>query len=939
MTILAKGDSVSKHGFLTCHLGRTRQLGWFVGLSSIVILSILVLWYFAKPLWSGPSEQPHDPRTTPLSEQNYYAPKQTCIACHETEFRLWYGSNHHLAMSEPISDVLRGDFNDTQYVHVGFDDLANLSDDERKIVLAEIDLVVIAKGLTDAKPNVLPKINAVLSPEDQEQLAKLTQYYIASVATETATAKRTSDGSSMTFGRACPVRAGDAQLAHAEVVDAMQRLAAEGKVDLSFGQLYRFSMQHNRPMVECENSYGERETFAVKYAFGNSPMQQYLIAFDDGRVQCLPVAWDVDRRRWFHLYPKERILHDDVLFWTRPSQNWNYMCAGCHATNLHKNYDVSSNTYHTRWSEMGVGCQSCHGPGGLHVERMSIPGIAMIGNRATDMALPIFSQMSARDEVETCASCHAHRRVLREGVPPPGSHFLDFYVPAMIDGNLFYADGQILEEDYEYTSFMQCRMSVENVRCTTCHDPHSSRPTHEGNNLCTQCHDASYDSPEHHFHEAATLSGTLCIECHAPTTNYMVIRPRHDHHFKVPDPELTIRLGIPNACNNCHNNPAKAETPEWALRWVRYWYGQPDPTHREHFAFAISGGRNVDADALPKLSALAVNRDVKQVRPIVRASAIALLGRYPAAETLQARAGALSDSDPLVRLAAVSTFESAMPDERFAYLLPLLNDEKYAVRCEAARLLSVVPPGRFPVDAKSAFDVALREYVESQDASLDHPAAHLNLAVLWENLAMPEIDAAQDSTSATIRKLTQKSLDAYQQALSIDPDFLPARINLAMLHNSRDEPQEAESQLRRVTELAPDNGEGFYSLGLLFAEQKRLTEAEAAIGKAVTLMPGNSRVLYNHGLLLLQAGKPDESERQLIRAYQADQAVTGRSHAASDSVDIMRALVSVSLAKREYEKALGRIQLLQRLEPNNPNWAVLFNQVHIQYRQEQNRPE
>ena len=918
--------------FVAYFFRNNRHIAWFVGLLSISVLSCLVLWYFAQSISGEQSEQPHAARTTSLSEQNYYAPKQSCASCHDKEYRLWYDSNHHRAMGEPITDGFRGDFNDTQYIHVGFDDLAELSDDELKAVLNEVDLTIIAQGLTDAKPTVLLRINAVLSPENQEQLAKLTHHYIASVTTETATAKRASDGSAMTFGKVCPVRAGDSQLAHAEVVDTMQRLAIEGKIDLSFGQLYRFFMQRNRPMVECENSRGEREIFAVKYTFGNSPMQQYLVEFDDGRVQCLPMTWDVERGRWFHLYPKERILHDDVLFWTRPAQNWNYMCAGCHTTNLHKNYDVASNTYRTRWSEMGVGCQSCHGPGGWHVERMSIPGITPTGNRATDMALPIFSQMTAQDEVETCAPCHAHRRVLREGAAPPDSHFLDYYVPAMIDGNLFYADGQILEEDYEYTSFMQCRMSVENVRCTTCHDPHTSKLTHNGNNLCLQCHNAGYDSPKHHFHEDETQPGTQCIECHAPTHNYMVIRPRHDHNFKVPDPDLTIRLGIPNACNNCHNDPVKSETPEWASRWIRHWYDKSDQTQpqREHFAYAISGGRNGNADALPKLLDVATNNDVKQVRPIVRASAIALLGRYPTAETLTARVTALSDDDPNVRLAAASTFESAMPDERLTHLLPLLDDEKYAIRCEAARLLSVVPPGWFPADKKASYQTTLRDYVESQNASLDHPAAHLNLAVLWENLAMPEIYAAQGAMPITdVRKRTQISLDAYRQALAIDPDFLPARINLAMLHNSRNEPQEAEIQLRRVTEIAPENGEGFYSLALLLAEQNRLDEAEKAFAKAATLMPDNARLLYNHGLLLLQLGNTDESERQLIRAYQADQ----------NSVDIMRALVSVSLAKREYEKALGRIQLLRRMEPNNPSWQALFNQVQLQYRQEQNRSE
>ncbi len=839
-------------------------------------------------------------------------------------------------MGEPTPDMLRGDFNDTQFVHVGFDDLAKLSDDERKAVLAEIDLSVLAKALTDAKPEVLPKITAVLSPQDAAKLRQLMGHFVATVSAETATAKRSPDGAAMTFGKVCPVRMGDTQQAQGEIVAVMQRLADAGKIDLSFGQRFRFFMQGNRPMVECENSRGERETFAIKYTFGIAPLQQYLVEFDDGRVQCLPVAWDVERGRWFHVYPKERILSGDPLFWTKPAQNWNYMCASCHTTNLHKNFDVASNSYRTRWSEMCVGCQSCHGPGGLHVERMSIPGVESTGDRATDMALPIFSQMSARDEIETCAPCHAHRRVLREGASPPGSHFLDDYAPSLIDGNLFYADGQILEEDYEYTSFLQCRMSVENVRCTTCHDPHSSKLTREGNLLCLQCHDAEYDSPKHHFHEDASRPGTQCVECHMPTTTYMVIAPRHDHDIKVPDPELTIRLGIPNACNQCHDDPAAGETPEWALRWVRHWYGankseaEPQPDHFNlQVASAISGGRNGDADALPKLLSVAGNRDAKRLRPITRASALALLGRYPTAESLAMRTAALADHDPHVRLATVSTFESATPDERRERLLPLLRDEKYAVRCEAARLLSVVPPDRLTAEEKESLDAGIAEYIASQNASLDHPAAHLNLAVLWENLAMPKIFASQNTSLVEIRQLTQNSLAAYRQALLLDPEFVPARINLAMLHNLRSEPLEAESQLRRVTELTPENGEGFYSLGLFLAEHNRLPEADAALAKAAALMPGNARVLYNHGLLLLQLGKPDEAETQLIRAYRIDQ----------NSTDILFALVSAAVAKREYEKALGRVQLLQRLEPDNPQWPALFQKVRLQFLQRQHRLE
>ncbi|MDR1385633.1 MAG: hypothetical protein LBJ67_17560 [Planctomycetaceae bacterium] len=946
---------------------------------------------------SEPAQTPKtDYRAIPLSKQNYYAPRQSCVTCHEKEFRLWYGSNHQLAMGvatfNPDSsgaDITRrpqniragfsdaqfvqADFNDTQYIHVGFDDLPKLTDSECRLVLNETDLTTVAKALTDANPDVLPKIVAVLSPEENQQLQTLMTQYQATVQPQNAVPKPISQGGKISFGKICPVRATDTQAAHAQVVNAMQKLAAEKKIDISFGQLFRFFKRENHPMVECDNNKGKREAFEIKYTFGVRPLQQYLVEFGDGRVQCLPTAWDLDNKRWFHLYPKEQIFYNDPLHWTKSSQNWNYMCASCHSTDLQKHYDVDNNRYRTKWSEMSVGCQSCHGQCGLHVERMSIPGLAKTGNRENDMATPIFSDMNHRGEIETCAGCHAHRRTLREGTPQPGEHFFDHFIPSLIDGNLFYADGQILEEDYEYTSFLQSRMAMENVRCTTCHDPHSSKLTLEGNKLCTQCHDMAYDSPKHHHHEIATnvspsfssepaaQAGTLCADCHLPVTTYMVITPRHDHHIKIPDPELTIQLGVTNACNVCHNDAKAGETPEWALRWVRQWYGEKKAGTSEHYAFAISGGRTGDEQALPKLLAVANNLDVKQIRPVIRASAISLLGRYSAQQTLSARVAGLTDSDAHVRLASVATFENATIEERIAHLLPLLTDKTYAVRCEAARLLSIVPPSQIPSVVQPQFDAALRDYIRSQDASLDHPAAHLNLAVLWENLAMPKItnaqqkvqrdveqlqqsyyqdavangaapsqlqtlqqdlskkiEQSQNSVIPLIRESTQKSLEEYHRATALDPDFFPARINLAMLHNFRAEPQLAEQELRHAVQIDPTSGEAFYSLGLLLAEQNRLADAENVLDKAQSLLKNNPRALYNHGLLLFQLRKTDAAEKQLLRAFQFDQS----------STDILQVLANISVEKKEYEKALGRIQLLQQLDPNNREWQQFFNRIY-----------
>ena len=113
-------------------------------------------------------------------------------------------------------------------------------------------------------------------------------------------------------------------------------------------------------------------TFQVKYTFGVDPLQQYLIEFPDGRVQALSIAWDTRPKdkggqRWIHLYPNEQIKHDDILHWTKLNQNWNFMCAECHSTGVHKNYDAANDRYATTWAEISVGCEACHGQGSSHV--------------------------------------------------------------------------------------------------------------------------------------------------------------------------------------------------------------------------------------------------------------------------------------------------------------------------------------------------------------------------------------------------------------------------------------------------------------------------------------------------------------------------------------------------------------------------------------------
>jgi len=360
-----------------------------------------------------------------------------------------------------------------------------------------------------------------------------------------------------------------------------------------FGVTSSFFRKDGAFMVRTEGADGTLHDYPIKYTFGVEPLQQYLVEFPGGRLQALSLAWDTRSKvqggqRWFHLYPDQKIAHDDELHWTKPSQNWNSMCAECHSTYLQKNYDPATQTFSTTWSEIDVSCEACHGSGAEHVawaERKpgwekyaSGKGLAItlderrnvVWSMDAETGNAIRSQARTGDkEIGMCARCHARRSPISRNYVH-GEPFMDHYLPRLLDDGMYFADGQIDDEVYVYGSFLQSRMYHAGVTCSDCHEPYSLALRAPGNGVCLQCHQAEkYNSEKHHFHEADS-PGASCAECHMPPRTYMVVDPRHDHSMRIPRPDISVKLETPNACTNCH----ASQSGEWAAEQVRKWYGR-----------------------------------------------------------------------------------------------------------------------------------------------------------------------------------------------------------------------------------------------------------------------------------------------------------------------------------------------------------------------------
>ena len=175
-----------------------------------------------------------------------------------------------------------------------------------------------------------------------------------------------------------------------------------------------------------------------------------------------PSSWDVKAKKWYHLYPQAPIDPGDWLYWTNAGQNWNGMCAECHSTNLKKNYDLQNDAYQTTWSEIDVSSEACHGPASCHVAWAELPDMARPQTANFELVVKA-KGMDSRQQVELCAPCHSRCSIMGDYTHTEPD-LLDSMLPSLLTPDLYFADGQILEEVYVYGSFTQSKMHSRNVR-------------------------------------------------------------------------------------------------------------------------------------------------------------------------------------------------------------------------------------------------------------------------------------------------------------------------------------------------------------------------------------------------------------------------------------------------------------------------------------------
>ena len=610
-----------------------------------------------------------------------------------------------------------------------------------------------------------------------------------------------------------------------------------------------FSTHESQFIIHTDGPDGKTADYQVKYVFGVSPLQQYLIELPGGRLQAFTLAWDnrpatAGGQHWFDLYPDESYQAGNPLHWTGYQQSWNYMCADCHSTNLRKQYDAASDTFNTTWSEISVGCEACHGPGSQHLvwaqqgqpksmDNKGLPhllneraGVTWTRNATSGQPQRSTARTTSR-ELDTCARCHSRRLQLTDKVNAAAPLAQGFQV-ALLDQGLYYPDGQMRDEVYNYGSFLQSRMHAAGVTCSDCHDPHTQQLRSPGDLVCAQCHDTSrYATQKHHFHPEQS-DGARCASCHMPTHTYMGVDKRHDHSLRIPQPDASAQIGAPDACTSCHT----ARDSKWAQSIITQHYPQPRhsfQTQGPAFAALEHGAAGASAQVMT------IAQNTSQPA-IIRASALHRLSQAGVAVDPTLLNKAAQDPEPLVRAAAA---EAAAGNT--TVLQPLLKDSMLSVRLAASQAMR---------QETDAWRKANGEYIDVQRYNSDRPEARANLGSAL--LAQNDIQGGQA---------------ALQSAIKLDPGFSLGYLNLADSYRALGDEAMSEQTLREALRHGRENiGAVQFALGLSLVRQGKYEPALAALAEASRREPDNVQFTYTYAVALHDRGQKQAAISLLEKA-------------------------------------------------------------------------
>ena len=721
-----------------------------------------------------------------------------------------------------------------------------------------------------------------------------------------------------------------------------------------FGVTSKMFRDGDRFMVNTEGPDGQMHDYEIKYTFGVEPLQQYMVEIDRpenaaeneiGRVQVLRISWDTQQEKWFYLSPpdvSEKIDPTDPLHWTGTTQNWNTTCAICHSTGYHKNFDVATNSYHTTFSEIDVSCEACHGPASYHVELAE--RASLFWDRKHGYGLAKLKTESNLAQIHTCAPCHSRRSEVKEGFTP-GCNFDEYFALQTINEPIYFPDGQIRDEDYVVGSFTQSKMFHNGVKCSDCHDVHSTKLIHSGNKVCTSCHQhagGKYDTPNHHHHAVGT-PGAQCVNCHMPQTTYMAVDPRRDHSFRVPDPALSIAIGTPNACTGCHLDADKLAGHEPKVPLLQY----------KDWVEAEKLGDEVVAAELSRVNdrmMLAIKSwytdDSKDRTTYYRDLAIGLTEAFKRGEGARAAESDLlglakdARNPALIRASAlVAISDPSVLRNAHETAVKLLQDDDLKLVAASLRMLesqlgvALTTPAANPVAFKQSIDPIVSPVLKL----LDHPTSRIRVQAARTLVNLPPELLAQ-LTDGLQRTQFRSAIAESQASLMLNSDQAMAHAMMGSLNQQVGDYRQAEKDYRNAIKVESNIAGPRTNLALLLDAKLRVMKTEAERGRAMEEIK-NLRREENRLLKVdVERAKDLPNTHSLhysyaMSCYLQDDLETATKHLqiALDqqpkSEQYLQAMTLILEKMEQFEKAGRMVDRLLELAPDNIGYQQLKKRI------------
>ncbi len=626
---------------------------------------------------------------------------------------------------------------------------------------------------------------------------------------------------------------------------------------------YKAQIAPNTGWVAELGPQGEKK-YPIKHAMGGKNVYYFLTELDRGRLQVLPVAYDVREKSWFDT-AASGVRHfpgapaGAPIHWRDRLYTFNTACYGCHVSQLSTNYDVETDSYRTTWRESGVNCETCHGPTEEHVR---VCEAAPEGQVPRDLKIRRGGEdFTIAQNNEACAVCHA-KLVPFFGDFQSGDRFFDHFGLIALEHRDFYPDGRDLGENYTYTLWrMSPCAGSGTLGCLHCHTSSGRYRFGEAgkeNGACLPCHKERVEKATAHTHHKEGSEGNRCVSCHMPMTEFARMR-RSDHSMLPPTPRATLEFGSPNACNLCHTD----RDASWADTHVRTWHEKDYQAPVLHRARLIEAARSGDFSRLDEMTAYL---ESKKRDEIFATSLIRLLAACEDERKWPPIRSAMSDPSALIRAAAATAMVNHPGGENTSLLLEGARDSYRLVRVRSAEALAGLPlsilseKDRASLGAAFAeFESAMRSRPDDFNATyslanfymrrgrLKEAAWHFELALkLQPSNITPLVNVAL--AYAKLKKPT-KAHEALQKALTIDPKNAPANFNMALLMAEQGKPKQAERHLRIALESRPDFAEAAYNLAVLISSAD-LGEALEWIHKAHELSPNRPEYAFTEAFYL-----------------------------------------------------------------------------------------